>query len=92
MKKSDLTTLKILPQECGGEYRFTGDAFMTPGFQLAFGSAAVIVAIAAHDLIVEERVKGPEGADYLQVFCFGDIHFWCLDDIDHITFLLPAEY
>ena len=87
--------VKINKQECDGNYKFTGvQQYMTCGFQNAFGKEATIIAFTALTLILEEY---PDNADYLQTFEYQypnkeTVAFWCVNDIDHITFLLPEEY
>lgn len=87
-----LSNLKLLPQECSGESKFSSQPYMTRGFLDAFQGLAAIVAAHSLDLIQTRLVRAPEGADYLQVFECGDISFWCIDDNTHVTFLLPEEY
>jgi len=85
----------IKEQEVSGNYIFTGvRMYMTCGFKGAFGGEASEVAFAALNLILE---KYPKNADYLQIFEYhcedlGSVRFWCINDVDHITFLLPEEY
>ena len=85
----------INEQETSGNYKFTGiGLYMSCGFQNVFGKEAREIAITALELIVE---KHSNGADYLQTFeyrCSNEekTRFWCVNDVDHITFLLPEEY
>lgn len=85
----------INEQEESGNYKFTGvKQYMTCGFQKIFGEDATAAAFTALALILE---KYPDNADYLQIFEYhhenGDVTiFWCINDVDHITFLLPDEY
>ena len=85
----------INEQEESGNFIFTGiRQVMTCGFQNTFGEEARAVAFTALALILE---KYPDNADYLQTFeyRYGDgkcIRFWCINDVDVITFLLPEEY
>ncbi len=85
----------INEQETGGNYKFAGiPHYMTSGFQNAFGKDAVAVAFTAFALILE---KYPDNADYLQTFKYvgedgKEISFWCINDVEHATFLLPEDY
>lgn len=85
----------INEQEEGGDYILTGTRkCMTCGFQDAFGEEAEAVAFTALALILERH---PYGADYLQTFDYlredGEkCRFWCINDGDLVTFLLPDEY
>lgn len=85
----------INDQEKSGNYLFTGvGLYMTCGFQNLFGETASTVALTALELILQ---KYPNNADYLQTFEFCNDNgmkqrFWCINDVDHIIFLLPEEY
>lgn len=85
----------INEQEKRGNYTFTGvGQYVTCGFGDIFGKEAPEVALTALALILE---KYPDNADYFQTFEYhrenGEIvRFWCINDVDHITFLLPEEY
>lgn len=85
----------INEQEQSGNYKFAGvKACMTLGFQETFQEEARAVAFTALALILE---KYPDNADYLQTFeyrCEGEeaVRFWCINDIERITFLMPDEY
>ena len=58
-----------------------------------FGDEAEAIAFIALALILETY---PNNADYLQSFEYQlenmTIKFWCINDVDHITYLLPSEY
>lgn len=88
----DLSILKLKQQECDGDYKFSSKAYMTRGFIEEFGEGAATVAIGALDKVLTEYVYSQIGADYLQVFEYSGVKFWLIDDITHITFLLPEEY
>lgn len=85
----------IKEQEERGNYIFTGvPQYMTCGFRDVLGEEAEAVAFTALALILE---KYPDNADYLQTFEYRygsgeSVRFWCINDVDHITFLLPEEY
>ena len=85
----------INEQEESGNFIYTGiGQYMSSGFQNAFGEEAGAVAFTALALILE---RYPDNADYLQSFEYirenGERRsFWCINDVDIITFLLPEEY
>ena len=84
----------IKPQESEGKSVFVGvESCMTQGFKRMFGSEAEAIAFTALALILETY---PHNADYLQSFVYQledmEIRFWCINDEDHITYLLPSEY
>lgn len=85
----------IKEQEVSGNYIFTGvEMYMTCGFKETFEEEAAEVAFVALNLILE---RYPKNADYLQVFEYHRedekiVRFWCINDVDHITFLLPEDY
>ena len=85
----------INEQEVSGRYKFAGiPHYMTSGFQNIFGDEATAVAFTAFALILE---KYPDNADYLQTFDYvredGEtVRFWCINDVEHATFLLPEDY
>lgn len=84
----------IKPQESEDKSVFVGvEACMTQGFKHMFGSEAEAIAFTALALILETY---PDNADYIQSFVYQledmEIRFWCINDEDHITYLLPSEY
>lgn len=87
--------LIIQKQEEDGNYKFAGvKPYMTCGFKNVFGDDAELIASVALDLIL---TTCPDNADYLQSFVYTypdnrEVKFWCINDVDHITFLLPSEY
>jgi hypothetical protein len=92
MKTRLYNDLIMLPQECGGDYTFSGQLFMTISFMSEFTHEASYLALFALRKVIEERVVSSEGADYLQIFSYKGIRFWLIDGKDHITALLPSEY
>jgi hypothetical protein len=87
-----VSALTLLPQEQENTYQFNGKVYITRGFESEFGDIAHVLAYLAVNRIVNEIVKDKGGADYLQVFECKGRRFWAIDDIDHITILLPSEY
>jgi len=49
------------------------------------------VIIAAHIMLLK-AVKQKGGLDYLQVFEVDGERLWFIDDISHVTCLLPGDY
>lgn len=86
------SNLKMFPQECSGQYLFSGKVYMTRGFISEFKEAAGIIAAESLERILLERAYCLDGADYLQVFEYCGVHFWVIDDVDHVTVLMPEEY
>jgi hypothetical protein len=78
-------------QECCGSFKFNGRLYMTAGFQAAFADMAAVIAVTTVMRIIQERVRS-YGADYLQAASFQGLTFWIIDDVTHVTFLLPEEY
>ena len=82
------------PQEEEGNFSFKDvEQYMTKGFQQKFGILAPVIALTSLQKILETY---PNNADYFQTFIYKDdfleIKYWCINDIEHITFLLPEEY
>lgn len=79
-------------QEQEGNYNFSVQPYMTKGFQATFGDEAIAIAFTSVAKIQETYPN----ADYLQTFKYvknnKEIKYWCINDVDHITFLLPEEY
>ena len=80
----------LKPQEESTNSQFDGQLVVTRNFINTFANKAYIIAIQAVLKIKEERV--PSGADYLQVCEHNSQTFWVIDDIDHITVLMPEDY
>ena len=95
------------PQECPGDYFFSGRAFMTVGVQAALSPEEI--AFIAEEL--RAFVERENGVDYLQVYEADDSRrVWCIDQLrqsvkesgeftkeqlaeyDYWTMLLPEEY
>ena len=85
-------SLTLKPQEQEGTYQFNSQLFATNGFISEFGEEAHMLAFVAVNRIINEIVKVQSGADYLQVFEYNGRRFWIIDDVSHITVLLPSEY
>lgn len=72
----DKVSVKLLPQEKEGGYTFDGQFVATP---------------AAH-IMLNKEVKLKGGLNYLQVFEIDGERLWFIDDITHVTCLLPDDY
>ena len=81
-------TIKLLPQEKEGNYKFNGRFVATRAAIEKFGHAVII---AAHMTLLKE-VKRKDGLDYLQVFEIDGEKLWFIDDVSHVTCLLPGDY
>ncbi len=86
--------ITLKEQECEGNYKFNGQIFYTRGIESMFGENVFLIIFQTMSQIkqlVEEGI-----ADYFQVATVEhngiSKDIWCIDDIDHITFLLPQEY
>jgi hypothetical protein len=84
--------IKLMPQEQPSGAKFTGQVYMTCGYQEAFREVAPVLVIRALLKVRHERVNTAMGADYLQVCIYQGTRFWIIDDGGVITFLLPHEY
>jgi len=81
-------TIKLLMQEQEGTYQFDGKFVTTPAAVEKFGEAAIV---AAHIMLLKQ-VKQKGGLDYLQVFDIDGEKLWFIDDVNHVTCLLPSDY
>lgn len=80
--------IKLLPQEREGTYWFQGRSVVTKAALEKFGEAV----IAAAFIMLEGQVKQKGGLDYLQVFDIDGQRLWFIDDVSHVTALLPSDY
>jgi len=81
-------TIKLLPQEKEGQYQFSSKFVATRNAIEKLGEAVII---AAHITLLKE-VKRKGGLDYLQVFDVDGEKLWFIDDVTHVTCLLPSDY
>ena len=81
-------TIKLLQQEKEGTYHFDSQFVATPAAINKFGNAVII---AAH-IMLRKEVKLRNGLDYLQVFEIDGEKLWFIDDVSHVTCLLPSDY
>ena len=87
--------LKLLPQECNGTYQFNGQIVYTKGIENEFGE--LVFKLIADTMQLLKPLISENKADYLQVVIAElengrKIKVWIIDDVSHITFLLPCEY
>ena len=80
--------LKLLPQEQEGNYKFNGQFVATSAATEKFGATVIV---AAHIMLLKE-VQRKGGLDYLQVFDIDGEKLWFIDDVTHVTALLPDDY
>jgi hypothetical protein len=81
-------TIRLLPQEKEGTYVFSGRFVATRNAIEKFGDAVIVTA---HIMLLKE-VKRKGGLDYLQVFEVDSEKLWFIDDVSHVTALLPSDY
>jgi len=87
--------IELLPQECEGTYKFNGQIVYTRGIESEFGD--LVFKLVADTMQLPKPLINENKADYLQVVIaeLNDgrkIKVWIIDDVSHITFLLPSEY
>lgn len=87
--------IKLLPQECEGTYKFNGQIVYTRGIESEFGDLVFKLIFDTMQLL--KPLINENKADYLQVVIAElengrKIKVWIIDDVSHITFLLPSEY
>lgn len=87
--------ITLQKQECKGKYKFNSQLLYTKGFEAEFGYNVLYVITATLRLI--NCLVAQNVADYFQV-AFAEnidgekVKFYVIDDVDHITFLMPYEY
>ena len=81
-------TIKLLPQKAEGSCQFNGQFVATKNATDKFGKAVIV---ACHLMLLKE-VKRKSGLDYLQVFEVDGEKLWFIDDVSHVTCLLPSDY
>jgi hypothetical protein len=87
-KTFEKRTIKLLPQEKEGSYKFSGRFVATRCAIAKFGDAVIITC----HIILQKQVKQKGGLDYLQVFEIDGQKLWFIDDVSHVTALLPSDY
>jgi len=81
-------TIALLPQEQEGTYQFSGKFVATRNAIEKFGEPVIFAAYT----ILQKEVKQKGGLDYLQVFEIDGQRLWFIDDVSHVTCLLPEDY
>jgi len=81
-------SIKLLPQKKGGTYTFRGKFVAAINAIDKFGEAVIV---ACHMMLLKE-VKRRGGLDYLEVFEVDGEKLCFIDDVSHITRLLPEDY
>jgi len=82
------STIRLLPQEREGTYKFDGKFVATRG---AIDKLGWAVIVECH-LVLLGEVGKRGGLDYLQVFDIDGQRLWFIDDVGHVTALLPEDY
>ncbi len=87
--------ISLQKQEQTGTYKFNGQIYYTRGIEVTFGD--MTFKLIAETLQLIKRLVITDTADYFQV-AIADIEdgrkikVYIIDDVTHITFLLPSEY
>ena len=90
-----MVRITLNKQEQTGIYQFNGQIYYTKGIESEFGD--MTFKMIAETLKLIKELVNMNIADYLQV-AIADmedgrkIKVWVIDDVTHITFLLPSEY
>ena len=87
-KTFDKKIIKLLPQEREGKYKFSGKFVATRCAIEKFSEGVIVVT----HLILQKQAKQKGGLDYLQVFEIDGQRLWFIDDVTHVTCLLPSDY
>jgi hypothetical protein len=81
-------TIRLLPQEKEGTYKFNGQFVVTRNAIAKFGEPVIFAAYT----MLRKQVQQKGGLDYLQVFQIDGERLWFIDDVSHVTCLLPEDY
>jgi hypothetical protein len=81
-------TIKFLPQEKEGSYQFSGKFVATRNAIKKFGEPVIFATYT----MLQKEVSRKGGLDYLQVFEIDGQRLWFIDDVGHVTCLLPEDY
>ena len=85
---TDKNTIKFLPQEKDGTYRFDGRFVATHNAIAKFGKPVILAAYT----MLQREVSKKGRLDHLQVFEIDGERLWFIDDVSHVTCLLPDDY
>ena len=90
-----MVKITLKEQEQTGTYKFNSQIYYTKGIEGEFGDT--VFKMIAETLHLIKRLVDTNTADYFQV-AIADmedgrkIKVYIIDDVTHITFLLPSEY
>ena len=87
--------ISLQKQEQIGTYKFSGQIYYTKGIEAEFGD--MTFKMIAETLQLIKKLVITNKADYFQVVIADmkdgrKIKIYVIDDVTHITFLLPSEY
>ena len=90
-----MVRVTLKEQEQTGTYKFDGQIVYTRGIEAEFGDL-IFKVIADTYKLIHSLVKENK-ADYFQVAVAESkdgkrVKYYIIDDVDHVTFLLPCEY
>ena len=81
-------TVRLLPQEKEGTRKFNSQFVATRNAIAKFGEPMIFAAYA----LLQKEVKKKGGLDCLQVLEIDGERLWFIDDVSHVTCLLPDDY
>lgn len=81
-------TIKLLPQEKEGMCQFNSQFVATRNAVAKFGEPIILAAYT----MLQREVSSKGGLDCLQVFEIDGERLWFIDDVSHVTCLLPDDY
>jgi len=81
-------TIKLIPGEKEGTYKFNGQFVATRNAIAKFGEPMILAAYT----MLQREVSKEGGLDYLQVLEIDGERLWFIDDVSHVTCLLPEDY
>ena len=90
-----MVKITLKEQEQTGTYKFNGRIYFTKGIEAEFGDMTFKMIADTFNLL--KPLLDANIADYFQVVIADmedgrKIKVWVIDDVTHITFLLPSEY
>ncbi len=85
-----LLDIQLLPQEQSTNAKFDSTIYVTAGFQEKFKNHPDLCIKILRE--IWKRAASKEGADYFQVAEVNGKKLFIIDDITHVTFLLPEDY
>lgn len=83
--------IELLPQEQSTKAKFNSNVYVTTGFQEKYKDHPDICTKILNE--IWKRAASEEGADYFQVALVSSSEkVFIIDDLTHVTFLLPEDY